>query len=194
MTICGFPELRAPASGNSFAPRRPLAGARSHRFVRCGRFFRRLPEVGPTSPVSKNRHCRDAIAPSLSRATLENISPRHPMIPLLKTPPKPVEPQKRFEVVVADDVESIRELVTIWLQGVGYSVTAVSSGRELIQAVKDKNFDLVVTDIVMPDGDGWDAILAINRLRPETRILAISGGSNKMPTDPCLRGSCVRQS
>lgn len=109
------------------------------------------------------------------------------MIPLLKKQPTPDAPNPRLEVVVADDVEEIKEFVAIVLQADGHAVTAVSSGRELVRVVKERSFDLVVTDIVMPDGDGWDAILTINRLRPDTKILAISGGGERMPKDACLR-------
>lgn len=109
------------------------------------------------------------------------------MIPLQKQQPPPAGASLRLEVVVADDIAEIREFVAIILQADGHAVTMASSGRELIRIVKERSFDLVVTDIVMPDGDGWDAILTINRLRPETKILAISGGGEKMPKDACLR-------
>jgi CheY-like chemotaxis protein len=53
--------------------------------------------------------------------------------------------------------------------------------------VQRQHFDVLVTDIVMPGTDGWDAILAVERLHPEMLILAISGGGNLMPMDACLR-------
>lgn len=99
----------------------------------------------------------------------------------------PSAPAKRLEIVVADDVPEIAQLVETWLQAAGHAVTHAANGREVIQIVTEKRIDLVVTDIVMPDGDGWDAILAVSRLRPGTRILAISGGSRHMPADACLR-------
>ncbi len=109
------------------------------------------------------------------------------MIPLLKKQRKPAGNQAPLSIAVADDVEAIRELVRVWLESMGHSVVTASSGRELLRLVKERMFDLVITDIVMPDGDGWEAILAINRIRPDIRILAISGGGAKMPPDACLR-------
>lgn len=109
------------------------------------------------------------------------------MIPLLKKQRKPTETAKPLTIAVADDVEAIRELVRVWLESMGHLVATASSGRELLRLVKERTFDLVITDIVMPDGDGWEAILTINRIRPDTRILAISGGGTKMPPDACLR-------
>jgi CheY-like chemotaxis protein len=110
------------------------------------------------------------------------------MIPLRKkTPAAPAEPARRFTVVVADDVDEIQALVANWLEEVGHQVTRVSNGREVVRIMKEQAFDLLVTDLVMPEGDGWDAILAVNRLRPATKILAISGGAKEMPAAACLR-------
>lgn len=109
------------------------------------------------------------------------------MLPLRKKQATRPPAVRRLEILVADDVEEITRLVALWLKEAGHAVTLAASGRDVIRLVKARAFDVVVTDIVMPDGDGWDAILAINRLRPATRILAISGGGNQMPADACLR-------
>ena len=109
------------------------------------------------------------------------------MLPLRKKQTTQAPATRRLEILVADDVEEITKLVTLWLEEAGHAVTHASNGREIVRWVKAKPFDLVVTDIVMPEGDGWDAILAINRMRPATRILAISGGGRQMPADACLR-------
>jgi CheY-like chemotaxis protein len=109
------------------------------------------------------------------------------MLPLRKKQTTQAPVARRLEVLVADDVEEITKLVALWLEEAGHGVTHASNGREVVRLVKTKPFDLVVTDIVMPEGDGWDAILAINRVRPATRILAISGGGRQMPADACLR-------
>ena len=100
---------------------------------------------------------------------------------------KQKESPKVLNVLVADDVLEIQHLVAAWLEEDGHHVSHASSGREIVRCVREHTFDLVITDIVMPDGDGWDAILAVNRLRPATRILAISGGGQQMPADACLR-------
>lgn len=93
----------------------------------------------------------------------------------------------RLAILVADDVRDLQELISLWLTEAGHAVTAASNGREVIRCVQDQPFDLLVTDIIMPDGDGWDAIAEVHRLRPEMRILAISGGSREMPASAVLR-------
>lgn len=107
------------------------------------------------------------------------------MLPLRK---KPVPaPKKSLVIVVADDVEEIQHLVRSWLEEEGHVVVRAGSGREIVRIVRERPVDLVITDILMPDGDGLDAILAINRARPSLRILAISGGGRSQPADACLR-------
>ena len=90
-------------------------------------------------------------------------------------------------ILVAEDTVDLQALIATWLQDAGHAVTRVSGGRELVQHVQESPFDLVVTDILMPGGDGWDAIAEVHRLRPEMRILAISGGTREMPASAVLR-------
>lgn len=92
-----------------------------------------------------------------------------------------------LSILVADDTRELQALISAWLEEAGHTVANASNGRQIVQLVQERPFDLVVTDILMPDGDGWDAIAAVHRLRPETRILAISGGAREMPASAVLR-------
>ena len=109
------------------------------------------------------------------------------MFPLGKKHLSAEKTAKPRAIVVADDVAEIRQLVGHWLEELGHKVMPASNGREAIELVRDHPIDLLVTDLVMPGLDGLDAILAVNRIRPTTRILAISGGGRKMPVDAGLR-------
>jgi CheY-like chemotaxis protein len=92
---------------------------------------------------------------------------------------------KPLSIVVADDVEEIQTLVRQWLDDVGHLVTCVSSGGEATKLLKRQHFDLVITDVLMPDGDGLDVIRELRRT-PDTRVLAISGGGRHMQAIDCL--------
>jgi CheY-like chemotaxis protein len=94
---------------------------------------------------------------------------------------------KPLSILVADDTLELKALISAWLEEAGHTVTGASNGRQIVQLVQDQPFDLLVTDILMPDGDGWDAIAAVHRLNPEMRILAISGGTRQMPANAVLR-------
>ncbi len=92
-------------------------------------------------------------------------------------------------ILLADDLKELQELIAMWLEEAGHRVTRVSTGREVIEQVGRNNFDLLVTDILMPQGDGWSAIAEVQRLRPQMRILAISGGAREMPANAVLRSA-----
>jgi CheY-like chemotaxis protein len=92
-------------------------------------------------------------------------------------------------VLLADDAQDLQALIALWLDEAGYQVTRVATGREIVEHAAQAEFDLLVTDILMPDGDGWDAIASVHRTRPEMRILAISGGAREMPANAVLRAA-----
>jgi CheY-like chemotaxis protein len=90
-------------------------------------------------------------------------------------------------IVVADDVAEITALARQWLQDAGHTVTCAASGDEVIRLMKRQHIDVAVVDVLMPDGDGLDVVLAARRISPKTRVLAISGGGRYMTADECLR-------
>ncbi len=52
-----------------------------------------------------------------------------------------------------------------------------SNGREGLRLHQTSTADLVITDVLMPEQDGLDVTMALRRHSPETRIVAISGGT-----------------
>ena len=100
------------------------------------------------------------------------------------TPPAPVRP---LSVVVVDDVLEIQQLVSHWLIGIGCKVACASSGEEVIRLLRTHHFDVVITDVIMPEGDGLEVISEAKRVMPAARLLAISGGGNHFAAQDCLR-------
>src|SRR5687768_10092722 len=90
-------------------------------------------------------------------------------------------------VVVADDVVEIQRLIQQWLRELGCLVTCVSSGREAVRVVRTVHVDMVITDILMPDGDGLEVITELKRAQPSARIIAMSGGGNHLRAAECLK-------
>jgi DNA-binding NtrC family response regulator len=94
---------------------------------------------------------------------------------------------KTLSIAIADDVEGIRSLLALWLGEMGHAVTCVNSGADLVKLLRTRDFDLVITDIIMPDGDGLEVIVELKRSHPAARILAISGGGNYLRAADCLK-------
>jgi CheY-like chemotaxis protein len=92
-----------------------------------------------------------------------------------------------LSILVADDEIGVRSLIVHWLRAHGHAVAAVRSGLQAAQLLKQQCFDLVITDIVMPDGDGFELIATFRKTQPATRVVAISGGGTYLAGTDCLR-------
>ncbi len=78
-------------------------------------------------------------------------------------------------VLVVDDEEMVRDVVADALRAAGAEVVAVASGREAVEALGGSRFDVVVTDLGMPDVNGWDVARAARDLDPRPRVLLLTG-------------------
>ncbi|MGM0443292.1 MAG: response regulator [Fibrobacterota bacterium] len=78
-------------------------------------------------------------------------------------------------LLIEDDSAVIRLLQQI-LESRGYVVTALEDGRRALDLFRRDPFDLVITDIIMPDVEGMEIIMTVKGESPETPIIAISGG------------------
>ena len=81
----------------------------------------------------------------------------------------------------------IRILASHWLSAEGHTVISAEDGRELLELVYSRNVDVVITDVMMPEADGFEVLSAVKRWRSTIRVLTISGGAPVMPMQNCLR-------
>jgi CheY-like chemotaxis protein len=63
------------------------------------------------------------------------------------------------------------------LAGASYRVVAVENGRSAICQLSATAFDVIITDVLLPDIDGVEVIAAAERIQPAASIVAMSGGS-----------------
>lgn len=92
-----------------------------------------------------------------------------------------------FTILVADDEEDIRLLLEQWLKTLGHAVLTAHNGAEALRLIGGNALDLVVTDILMPDGDGLTVIGGLKKSQPSARVLAISGGGRYMDSREYLK-------
>lgn len=78
------------------------------------------------------------------------------------------------KILVVDDERGMREFLNIMLQKEGYGVTSAGSGKEALEYISQKTFDIVITDIRMPDITGIDIIKTVKESTPETIVIMIT--------------------
>ncbi|MEO7600319.1 MAG: response regulator [Opitutus sp.] len=88
---------------------------------------------------------------------------------------------KSLSILVVDDQPIMREVVCQILEDAGHQVRDAGEGQEALRKLSAERFDLVVTDIVMPEMDGIELIGELRRRYPEIRVIAMSGGSERFP-------------
>jgi DNA-binding response OmpR family regulator len=79
-------------------------------------------------------------------------------------------------ILVIDDDDQVRETISELLKVVGYVVEDAPNGAVGSRLYRDNPFDLVITDIFMPDKEGLETILELRRDFPSVKIIAMSGG------------------
>ena len=88
-------------------------------------------------------------------------------------------------ILVIEDHKDFRETLTEMLRTAEHEVSAVGNGREALELLASDSFDLMVTDILMPEVDGIELLTAIRKARAELPVIAISGGGS-MPASLAL--------
>ena len=82
---------------------------------------------------------------------------------------------KKLSILIADDAPEICSLLSHWLRA--HHTACVHSGADALTAITLLHFDLVITDIHMPDVSGFEVIRQLKKSQPWVKVLAISGGS-----------------
>ena len=80
-----------------------------------------------------------------------------------------------FRILLAEDDQVMREYLTRALERAGYFVSAVDRGTAAIPLLQTESFDLLLTDIVMPEMDGIELAQHTANVAPQTRIMFITG-------------------
>ncbi len=84
-------------------------------------------------------------------------------------------------ILIVEDTKLMRDSLVDVLEGSGHTVVTADNGSLATEIVAEgESFDIIITDIIMPEMDGIQTILEIQTMLPEARIIAISGGSAHM--------------
>ena len=82
--------------------------------------------------------------------------------------------KKKFKILVADDDEIPRDIVSSILCKEGYSVVSATNGLEAINILRLEDINLVITDLRMPGADGLDVLKHALRINPEVAVVILT--------------------
>lgn len=93
-------------------------------------------------------------------------------------------------IMVVDDDEGIRRILSIALSRMGYEVRAASNGSEALSLFLKSSFDLVLTDLEMPGMDGWNLASRIKKRFPDIPVVLMTGHAKEDVLER-MKGSSV---
>ena len=77
-------------------------------------------------------------------------------------------------ILIVDDEEAIREVVSSLLEAQGYQTSTAGNGREALEALKEKPFDLVLSDMVMPEMDGLELLVRLREKDSDLPVVMVT--------------------
>jgi CheY-like chemotaxis protein len=96
-------------------------------------------------------------------------------------------------ILVIDDDPAVRTLLERLLTDSGYEVFLAANGHAGLKIAEERAIDVAITDLVMPEGEGLETIPMLRAVRPEARIMAISGafGGQYLKAAQLLGADCA---
>jgi signal transduction histidine kinase/ActR/RegA family two-component response regulator len=87
----------------------------------------------------------------------------------------PLKESRQARILVIDDEDSVRDILSRMLKTKGHQVVVASNGEEGIERFRSESFDLVFTDLGMPKLSGWEVGKTIKGINPRVPIAMITG-------------------
>jgi DNA-binding NtrC family response regulator len=88
-------------------------------------------------------------------------------------------------ILIIDDDEQLRKMIRKTMEQAGHRVDELENGSKAMERYCENHYDVIITDIIMPEKEGVETIIEICSVYPEAAIIAMSGGGRISSTD-CL--------
>lgn len=95
--------------------------------------------------------------------------------------------RRDFTILVVDDEETFRYMLSTLISGAGYSVDTAQDGVSAINAVQTKIYDLVLCDVKMPKVDGIEVLKFIKTNYPNTEVVMLTGTADVKIAVECMK-------
>lgn len=105
-------------------------------------------------------------------------------------------PAEGADILLVDDDPTLRQALVRALGSVGYSILWAIDGKAALELLATRRFRLVITDIYMPNNDGFEVMMGNSAMNTGTPVIAMSGGGVMGPVGCILRSAtnfgCLR--
>ena len=119
------------------------------------------------------------------------IDDRFALVPVRPRKPRiPASLDDRIRVLIVDDEEFHAQTVAESLEKVGYACTVATSAADAFARIDNEDFDVVVTDLVLPDADGLAVLARTRQELPDAEVVVVTGhGSVKTAVSAMQQGA-----
>lgn len=93
---------------------------------------------------------------------------------------------KSHRILLVDDDPAISALLRIHFEADGFNVEVADNGMAAMVLLNSKPFDLLITDLFMPDMDGLELIRGLRRKHSDIKIIVMSGGGSSLSPEAFL--------
>ncbi|HEY0658705.1 MAG TPA: response regulator, partial [Pyrinomonadaceae bacterium] len=77
-------------------------------------------------------------------------------------------------LLIVDDEQSYRQLLTLVFEGDGHQIRTAMNGREALSMLQDEPADVIISDVKMPDMDGIELLRAVREFLPDTGVVLMT--------------------
>ncbi len=86
-------------------------------------------------------------------------------------------------ILLIDDDQAFLRPLELILRRAGYEVQTANNGTVGLRLFRQESADLVITDLIMPEKEGLETIMALRQIQPDLKIIAMSGGGRVQAGD-----------
>ncbi|MBT3226099.1 MAG: response regulator [Bacteroidetes bacterium] len=94
---------------------------------------------------------------------------------------------KKYKILLVDDDPFILQTIGPALEDKGYEITTIGNGADAISLINKSPYDLVLTDLMMENIDGFQVLKAVKKLETETMVIVLTGYGDVNLAIDCLR-------
>src|SRR5579859_2355190 len=101
--------------------------------------------------------------------------------------------EQKYQILVVDDSEDMRDLLGQLLERAGYNVTFAGDGQASLTQAKLHHPDLILMDLSLPDIDGWEAVGHLRKMSEfgTTPIIAVTAHVSPIEEERAIAAGCT---